>query len=331
MSYPYRIFIISEKEFNNFFLFSYYLENYVLDQTILYTAKPTRTDDMTEIFAVKHNLPHLSCKAAEILKRVGNRVLFDKIADATDLLLIFGDSSHYSKLIGAFTKRKKRYEVIAIEPTDYVTKPEGNFEATVTFSSLYGPYLKGLSADNKFLCYKFLAALTMDIDLLKLVMRHRKDVYLTSNRVEEEIANNLYWICKNQYASLVELKKTLSKQPEREEDPYLHTEPYAWQYGGERIPVYTGTGLLLAKAYSDLVKTDSATLIEIRDRDIIKSHVYKALIDEDQDEDNSVRITHHTADKQSYPLFYQASHFDGSIIKAGYWYIDASYVTVKQQ
>ena len=327
--YPYRIFVMGEKRFNNYFLFSYYLENYVLDQTVLYTAKPSLVDNMTEVFASRHNLPHLSCKAGEILKRVENRVLFGKIADATDLLLIYGDPSNYTNLISAFDKRNKKHENVPIMSTDYVSFDPPIKEPTIAFQDVYGEYLSHLSKDQNLLCYKFLSALTVDLDLLKLVMRHRKDVYLTTNKTEAEIAQHLYWIYQNQFASLVELKQQLSKQPKREEDPYLHTEMYEWQYGGERIPVYTGTGLLLANAYTNVIKTDTVVYVEIADKDILHSHVYKALMDTDQDEDNSSKITYHTADRQSYPLFYQASHFDGSIIRMGYWYIDASYVTVK--
>ena len=50
---------------------------------------------------------------------------------------------------------------------------------------------------------------------------------------------------------------------------------------------------------------------------------------QEENEDDNVKLNYHTSDHQSYPLFYQAYHFDGSPIKLGYWYINPRYVRVK--
>ena len=327
--YPYRIFITGDGSFNNFFLFSYYLENYITDQSALYTLKSSVFDPMADVFATGHNLTHLNCRLQDLMKQNDDKkVLFGKIADATDLLLIYGDKHKYSGLIGTFKQYKKPHQFIDVLPTDIVTNPSFARNATVSFSDLYGPYLKKISADDKLLCYKFLATLTQNIDLLTLVIQHKKDIYATENEAENQIAQNLYWIYKNQYASLVELRKRMLGKPKVDSE-YLLTPDYDWKYEGENLPVYTGTGLQLAKRYHGLVKCNDGVFVEIADKDMLKSHIYKALRDQEENEDDDVTLNYHTSDHQSYPLFYQAYHFDGSPIKMGYWYIDPHFVKLK--
>lgn len=326
--YPHRIFITGDGSFNNFFLFSYYLENYITDQSALYTLRPSVFDPMADVFATGHNLTHLNCRVQDIIQHADDKeILFHRIADATDLLLIYGDKHKFSKLIQVFDKRKKSHQFIDVFPSDIVTPSTLERDATVSFTSVFGPYLDKLSPDKNLLCYKFLAALTQDLDLLTLVIQHKKDVYAVDAPIENEIAQNLYWIYQNQYASLVELRKRLLNQP-KEEDEHLLTPDYAWKYEGENTPLFTGTGLLLAKRYHGYVKCNEGTFVEIADKDMLKSHVYKALRDQEENEDDDVRLNYHTSDHQSYPLFYQAHHFDGSPIKFGYWYINPHYVKI---
>ena len=325
--YPYHIFITGNGSFNNFFLFSYYLENYVTDNSILYTAKPSVFDPMADVFASRHNLTHMACKAQELLRKLEDKqLLYDKIASSTDLLLIYGDKQKFSGMITAFNRRKKKHEFIDVFPTDIVSSDIPEKGKEVVFSDVYGDFLQQLSPDKKLLCYKFLASLPGNKDLLDLVIKNKNAIYQTKNQTEQEIAQNLYWIYKNQYASLVDFRKKFDKQPVFE-DPHLCTSPYQWKYEGERIPIYTGTGLKLARAYTSIITGDGISYVEIADRDIIKSHVYRALGTQVDDEDDVVKIDYHTSDHESYPLFYQTTHFDGSIIKMGYWYINSKYVT----
>lgn len=327
--YPHRIFITGDSYFNNFFLFSYYMENYITDQSILYTTKPSPFDPMADVFASGNNLTHLSCRAKDLIRQVNDkRVIYTKIANATDLLLIYGAKNRYTWLTDAFKQQHKKFEFIDVLPNDAVTFDPPRKNATVSFSEVFGPYLNKISPDKHLICYKFLIAMTRDLDLLTLVIQHKKDIYATENNTEQEIAQNLYWIYKNQYASLVECRKKLLNKPVIE-DEHLLTDPYEWKYEGENIPVFTGTGLKLAKSYSGFVRCNEGTFVEIADKDLLKSHVYKALRDLDENEDDDVRLNYHTSDHQSYPLFYQAYHFDGSPIKMGYWYINPNYVKVK--
>ena len=327
--YPHRIFITGDGSFNNFFLFSYYLENYVTDQSALYTLRQSVFDPMADVFASGHNLSHLNCNLQDLLNQADDKkVLFKKIAKATDLLLIYGNKQKFSSLIQAFDQYKKEHQFIDVFPSDIVTVSPPK-DATISFSSIYGEYLDRLSQDKNLLCYKFLSALTKDLNLLTLVIQHKKDVYAVENDIENEIAQNLYWIYQNQYASLVECRKRLLDNPQTEDDPHLLTAPYDWKYDGESVPIYTGTGLQLARRYHGLVKCNEGTFVEIADKDMLKSHVYKALRDQEENEDDNVKLNYHTSDHQSYPLFYQAYHFDGSPIKLGYWYINPRYVKVK--
>ena len=327
--YPHRIFITGDGSFNNFFLFSYYLENYITDQSALYTLKPSVFDPMADVFATGHNLTHLNCRVKDIIRQAEDKqILFHRIADATDLLLIYGDKHKFARLIDVFNKHKKTHQFIDVFPTDIVTPPTLTKDATISFSDVYGPYLKKISPDQNLLCYKFLASLTQNLDLLTLVIQHKKDIYAVENEIENEIAQNLYWIYENQYASLVECRKKLLSKP-KEESPYTLTDPYDWKYEGEDTPIFTGTGLKLANRYHGYVKCNEGTFVEIADKDMLKSHVYRALKDQDENEDDDVRLNYHTSDHQSYPLFYQAYHFDGSPVKLGYWYIDPRYVKIK--
>ena len=324
--YPYRIFITGDGSFNNFFLFSYYLENYITDQSILYTAKPSTFDPMADVFASSHNLIHLACKANEILHKLEDKyLLYDKIASETDFLLIYGDKQKFNGLISMFKKRRKKHEFIDVFPTDIISSytPEKGNE--VDFSEVYGSFLNSFSPDKNLLCYKFLASLANNKELLNKVIQNKNAIYQTHNKTEQEIAQNLYWIYKNQYASLTEKNDSLRNQPQ---DEHKTTEPYDWKFEGEKIPIYTGTGLKLAKAYTSVIKYDTMSYIEIADKDLLHSHVYRSVNDEEvSDEDDVSRIYYHTADHESYPLFYQSAHFDGAIIKMGYWYINSKYVT----
>ena len=82
------------------------------------------------------------------------------------------------------------------------------------------------------------------------------------------------------------------------------------------------------KVTTSVIKYDTISYIEIADKDLLHSHVYRSVNDEEiSDEDEVSRIYYHTADHESYPLFYQSAHFDGAIIKMGYWYINSKYVT----
>ena len=326
---PHRIFITGDSYFNNFFLFSYYMENYITDQSILYTTKPSPFDAMADVFASGNNLTHLSCRAKDLIRQVADkRVVYDKIADAADFLLIYGSKNRYTWLTDAFKRKHKNFEFIDVLPDDAVTFDPPKKAVTISFSDLYGPYFSKISSDRHLFCYKFLTYMTRDVDLLTLVIQHKKDIYATENDMESEIAQNLYWIYKNQFASLVELRKKLLARPV-DEDSHLLTAPYDWKTDGESVPVYTGTGLQLARRYSGLVKCNEGTFVEIADKDLLRSHVYKALRDQEENEDDNVRLNYHTSDPQSYPLFYQAYHFDGSPIKLGFWYINPRYIKVK--
>ena len=335
MYYPYRVFVTGDRSFNNYFLYSYYLNGYANDQTVLYSAKPSHIDNMTEVFASSKNIIHMSCDADNIAQQVGREALYKKIAQATNFAIIFRDPNHakdYQDLIYAFVAQEKDFRIIDIFPEDIITPERYQKKTQVKFSDIYQPYIDQAHGFDKYTCYKFFAITLSDPDAISLILKHKNDELITENKYEEQIACNLEWIYRSHCSTLRDIKKNLLGETEEVKTKYKETKPYDWIDTGENIPVYTGAGLLLANGYHSIVFDKDQAYIEIEYSKLVRAHVHQSLYTlmyEETDEDETDRMEYHTSDTEAYPIFYQTVTFAGSPFKARYWYINAKYVTVQ--
>ena len=116
MYYPYRVFITGDRSFNNYFLYSYYLNGYTNDKTVLYSARPSHIDNMTEVFATSKNVIHLSCDAERVIQQSGKEMLYQKIAQAANFAIITHSSSDFvidfARVLPGVPKAQVRSRVI---------------------------------------------------------------------------------------------------------------------------------------------------------------------------------------------------------------------------
>lgn len=334
--FPYRIYVDGDKTFNNYFLFSYYLSSYISDSAVLYSAKPSNIHHMTEVFASGHNLFHLSCDMDKVLQHTDKNILFKKIAQETNFALIFRDpnkADEYHDLLYAFTLQNKEFRIIDVFPEDIIVPTKTKSNESVVFSEIYKEYLEQLKGMDHLSCYKFLAIMLANPYLLDLVLQNKDKIYITSNPIEQQIVDNLNWILTYHTTTLHDILKSLKGEVEEIKPEYKETEKYDWSETGENIPVYTGTGLLLANGYHSVVYDGKESYIEIEYNRLVRSHIHQSLYSimyEENTEDDTDRINYHTSDTEAYPIFYQSVMFTGSPFRAKYWYINSKYVTVKK-
>ena len=337
MYYPYHVFVTGDRAFNNYFLYAYYLNGYANDRTVLYSAKPSHIDNMTEVFASSKNIIHMSCDAEAVIQSSGEEELYRKIAHAANFAVIFRNPDHakdYESLIYSFVVQNKDFRIIDIFSEDIIRQGRESKKTQVKFSDVYQPYMNKVLSFDKYTCYKFFAMLLSDPEMISLVLKHKNDEYLTDNKYEEQIACNLEWIYKHHCSTLKEIRKSLLGEKEEIKKKYKETEDYTWIDTGENVPLYTGTGLLIANGYHSIVFDKDDAYIEIEYSKLVRPHIHQSLYSimyEESDEDDTDRIEYLTSDTEAYPIFYQTVTFAGSPFKAKFWYIKAKYVTVKQK
>lgn len=338
MYYPYRVFIAGDRAFNNYFLYAYYLNGYTNDKTVLYSARPSHIDNMTEVFATSKNVIHLSCDAERVIQQSGKEMLYQKIAQAANFAVIFRDpnkENDYQDLLYAFIVHEREFRIIDIFPEDIITPNRVQKKTQVKFSDIYQSYMDQLNGYDKYTCYKFFALMLSSPELINLVLKHKNDEYVTENKYEEQIACNLEWIYKYHCSTLKDIKKNLlGEKEEVAKQKYKETEDYDWNELGENIPLYTGTGLLIANGYHSIVHDGRQSYIEIEYSKLVRAHIHQSLYSimyEESDEDDTDRVEYLTSDTEAYPIFYQTVTFADSPFKAKYWYINAKHVSVKQK
>lgn len=337
MYYPYRVFITGDRAFNNYFLYSYYLSGYTNDKTVLYSAKPSHIDNMTEVFATGHNVIHMSCDANHVIQECGVEALYKKIAQATNFAILFRNPEHakeYENLIYAYIKQEREFRIIDIFDEDIIVQQRSQKKNKVRFADIYQKYMDQTNGYDKYTCYKFFAMLLSDPEMINLVLHHKNDEYITENKYEEQVACNLDWIYKHHCSTLRDIRKNLLGEKDKIIQKYKETELYDWIDTGENIPVYTGTGLQIANGYHSIVYDGDQSYIEIEYSKIIRAHVHQSLytiLSEETDENETDRVEYHTSDTEAYPIFYQSVTFAGSPFKAKFWYINSKYVTVNKK
>ena len=192
-----------------------------------------------------------------------------------------------------------------------------------------------LNGYDKYICYKFFALMLSSPELISLVLKHKNDEYITENKYEEQIACNLEWIYNHHCSTLKDIRKNLlGEKEEIIKQKYKETEDYDWNELGENVPLYTGTGLLIANGYHSIVYDGQQAYVEIEYSKLVKAHIHQSLYSimyEESDEDDTDRIEYLTSDTEAYPIFYQTVTFADSPFKAKYWYINSKHVTVKQK
>ncbi len=336
MYYPYRVFVTGDRAFNNYFLYAYYLNSYANDRTVLYSARPSHIDNMTEVFATSKNIIHLSCDADRIIEEAGKESLYQRIAKASNFAVIFRDPSKendYQDLLCSFVAQDKQFRIIDIFQDDIVTPDHISKKIQVKFSDVYKQYMDQLNGYDKYTCYKFLSLLLSNPELMSLVIKNKNTEYITENKYEMQIACNLEWICKHS-SILKDIKKFLLGENDEIKQTYKETEDYDWIDSGENVPLYTGTGLLLANGYHSIVYDGKQSYIEIGYSQLVRAHVHQSLytlVNEETCEDDTDHLDYLTSDTEAYPIFYQTVTFANSPFRAKYWYINSKYVTVKQK
>jgi hypothetical protein len=341
---PYRFFIVSGKDFNNYFLLQYYLDEIVTASSHLYTFPGSNLAEMVSFYAGVNNCMQDTMKPLEPFDLTRRRNAVWDVVRLADMLIIFQDSGkpldHETALLKeAFESRKKRVTIHDVFPGDRVknaplSKPGGE---PIPFADLYGRFMPENNLRPSEYAMLFLERMRNSSEMLKTVLENATRPILTATPQEKSATCLLTWVVENQLDALQDMYLEFTTSSKRikffkkDDRIYREAPPSPWKEKGDHVPVYTATGLEIATGYSGTKSVGDETYLLIQELDILRNHVHRPISepDEEEDEDSASEIFA-TSEAESYPIIHRTKELGKDPFPSGFWCINVKYVTLQE-
>ena len=314
-----RFLISGSSRFNNYFLFSKYIKDYMPKDAIMVTCGGDYgTDAMSREYSARNNIlleeyPVSSPDKDSVVNR--NHQIMGYVKSA----VIFDDGRPGTVEHIKNTLMRSRKSVVVVEIT-----PNDNIDCNIDCSEAYLKDYFNISRMSEYTMHNLADAVLAVLgkeEILQHILDAKETDFFKSDSVNMA-AGFSYWMKHNE---LPYLRQRLRHEERRKpETCHVSLEELIsiWNQKQHPAPVVTSEGLPVLTDFEDTVVDGRQLWLQANDNQVIKNNLWQTheqMLDEESEPINSRYETKDTSDTR---VFYRNTEFDASPFKSGYWYFD---------
>ena len=317
-----RFLIVGSPKFNNYYIFSNYIDEYLpANSTIVTCGSETGTDCLAQEYCYRNNIVLEEYKLLPPKTMDTVKLRNAQIISYCNSAIIFNDNNNVvvSDFVDRLTSRRIPVIDINIRQSDNI---DCNYECKNEYLNQFFRLCSQAEYSIPHLVDVSLAILQND-DVLQHLLDCNNNEFFKTDKTNMAVGF-AYWMKCNEAPYI----KSRLRHDERKElqKPSTPLEELAKIWNEKKHPnvTLTTSNLQVLKDFTECVADGNNLWIEASDDQVVKKNLWRTreqLLDE---EDDPVNSYYWTKDDSNTVVFYRNDEFDNSPFKAGMWYFSAT-------